>query len=182
MFRRSIISAALFALLFGSAMTAHAAPGPGASLDTQIYDVTLYRSNQGEQYTGQFTFDGDPERPQRLEMGTWQFTLNDAVVDANPGATGAGNWVSLDFFFLDFWLALASTDADTPGSVLVWGIAFGDQVYGKAGLFSDPNLNTGFYRMFGEVPTPEIPDVPLPAVPTAVPTDGTTGDMTGGTQ
>lgn len=174
MFRRTTNSAALFALLLGLATTVHAAPGPGAELDAQTYDITIYRSNQGARYTGQFIFNGDPQRPQRLEQGTWQFALNDAVVDTNPGATGGGNWVSLNFFFLDFWLALASTDADTPGSVLVWGVAWNDQVYGKAGLFSDPNLNTGFYRMFGEVPTPEIPDVPLPSLPTD---DMTTDDM-----
>ena len=148
------ISAPTLMMLLASLATA--APGPDEAAESQTFDVTL-RARSGTEYSGPFTFVGDSNRPQRVEVGDLEFELTD-VVEETSFTMGSGMWISFEFFFGEWWFALGQTDLG--GRVFTMGIARGERIAGKAYVYGDENIDNGRYRLSGQLSEDEAEPAP----------------------
>ncbi len=147
---RTIPLIAVLTFGFSLAFAQDSGPGPVSPEVSQLYDVTLYRRTS--------TLDGTFIFAAGAENGTSSNGDLQATIDAEEFN---GTWRAYDFGNYAFWFARAE---GSTNSLLTFGWATPDWVFGRASLSAVGATNSFFralfgrgYLLFGEaaVPLPE---------------------------
>ena len=173
---RRLASLPYFAILLAAVVFSPSAraggPGPDETADAKTYDVQL-NSRRGGAYSGQMIFQGDPSRPQRVEIGVLSVTLSaeESVAPEPPEAVDSpetpdtpdesvavsaeGTWMAVELWFFSFWLAVV--DSESGDRLFTYGLSRGESIFGRAIFLGGEAMDTGRYRLRGDIAVSEDP-------------------------